>query len=137
MRHSLDKMARASQGVLSKYATFSGRASRSEFWWWCLTLILLLILCRIADHLISAPLLGGDIGPDESRLRPISWLFSVALIVPHIAVSARRLHDIGRTGWWLLIGLVPVIGPLLLIYFYLQPSSDDETAFGPRQQLRP
>lgn len=110
--------------VLSKYAIFSGRASRSEFWWWVLFTLIVIAATRLIDGAIVGPMLGFDSFQSEAG-QPLSLLVSLALLLPSIAVAARRLHDIGRSGWWLLIGLVPLIGWLVLIYFYIQPS--DET----------
>ncbi|MDP1741932.1 DUF805 domain-containing protein [Polaromonas sp.] len=89
----------------SKYATFSGRASRPEFWWF----FLFQILVSIAASML------GDI---------VAGLVSLALLLPALAVGARRLHDIGKSGWWQLI-MLTVIGFLLLIYWWAQPGSSD------------
>lgn len=87
---------------LSKYVTFSGRASRPEFWWFFLFQILASFV---------ASLLGDT----------VSGLVALALLLPALAVGARRLHDIGRTGWWQLL-LLTGIGVLLLIFWWAQPS---------------
>ncbi len=84
-----------------KYADFSGRASRSEFWWWILFVVL---LNAVAGFL-------GDI---------LSILVGLALLLPNIAITARRLHDTDKSGWWQLIALIPLIGWLILIYFCVQ-----------------
>ena len=89
----------------SKYATFSGRASRSEFWWF----FLFQILVSIAASML------GDV---------VAGLVSLAVLLPALAVGARRLHDIGKSGWWQLIMLTG-IGLLLLIYWWAQPASGD------------
>lgn len=89
----------------SKYATFSGRASRPEFWWFFLFQILISIVASMF----------GDI---------VNGLVSLALLLPALAVGARRLHDIGKSGWWQLI-MLTVIGLLLLIYWWVQPGSND------------
>jgi uncharacterized membrane protein YhaH (DUF805 family) len=90
----------------SKYATFSGRASRPEFWWF----FLFQIMVSIAASML------GDI---------VAGLVSLALLLPALAVGARRLHDIGKTGWWQLVMLTG-IGFLLLIYWWVQPGSNDD-----------
>ena len=89
----------------SKYATFSGRASRPEFWWF----FLFQILVSIAASML------GDV---------VAGLVSLAVLLPALAVGARRLHDIGKSGWWQLI-MLTVIGLLLLIYWWVQPASGD------------
>ncbi len=90
-------------GVLRKYAVFTGRAKRAEFWMY----VLLSIIIGYALGLLS---------------RSLSSFYSLAVFIPSIAVGARRLHDIGRSGWWQLIGIVPVIGAIVLIIFFAQPS---------------
>ena len=87
--------------LLNKYATFSGRARRSEYWWWYLFVTIVFLVASVIDRAIgftySDLTLGGG------------WLATIAAIVflvPNLAVGVRRLHDTGRSGWWLLIGLV-------------------------------
>jgi uncharacterized membrane protein YhaH (DUF805 family) len=122
-------MLQAVKTVLSKYATFSGRASRSELWWWILAVFILLIITRIIDGAVIAPTLGfSSFEPNAGQ--PLSLLVSLAFLLPNIAVGARRFHDIGKSGWWILIGLVPLVGTLVLIYFFVQPS-DDANEYGP------
>ena len=89
----------------AKYATFSGRASRPEFWWFFLFQILVSIVASML----------GDV---------VAGLVSLALLLAALAVGARRLHDIGKSGWWQLI-MLTVIGLLLLIYWWVQPASGD------------
>ncbi len=87
---------------LSKYATFTGRASRPEFWWFALFQILISI---------AASMLGDA----------VAGLVSLGLLLPALAVGTRRLHDIGKSGWWQLI-MLTVIGLLVLIYWWVQPT---------------
>ena len=89
----------------SKYADFSGRASLSEYWWFVLFLLL---------GAIVANLLGSTVG----------LIFSLATLVPALAAATRRLHDTHRSGWWLLIGLVPLLGQIILIVFLVQASRE-------------
>ncbi|MEP1199719.1 DUF805 domain-containing protein [Tateyamaria sp.] len=128
----MNSMKTAARTVLSKYATFSGRASRSEFWWWILAVFIVLIICQLIDGALILPLLGFEAFQAEGGT-PLSVIVSLLVILPNIAVAVRRLHDTGRVGWWLLIGLVPVIGALILIYFYVQPSEEETNQFGPPQ----
>ena len=98
----------------SKYATFKGRARRSEFWFWYLfTVIVGLILECI-------PVIGWIIG----------WIISIALIIPSWAVGARRLHDTGRSGWWQLLYLLPLVGAIILIIWWCQDSHAGENEYG-------
>lgn len=116
---TVDKMLLAVRTVLSKYATFSGRASRPEFWWWFLAVFLV----QIVTQLIDAALFGPA-GPDGTGGQPLSLLVSLVLFLPGLAVSARRLHDIGKNAWWLLLFLIPLIGFLVLLWFYTRPSDN-------------
>ncbi|BEP95309.1 hypothetical protein GmRootA79_36930 [Acidovorax sp. A79] len=92
----------AVKSCLTQYAGFSGRAVRSEFWWF--------FLFQVAVMVVASFL--GDV---------ISGIVSLALVLPALAVGARRLHDIGRSGWWQLLTLTG-IGVLVLIYWWVQPS---------------
>ena len=87
----------------SKYADFNGRAAKPEFWWW----MLFVFLASLGTGMIS-PMLSS--------------LFSLATLLPCLAVTTRRLHDVGRSGWWQLIVLVPLIGWIVLIYWCVQDS---------------
>lgn len=87
----------------SKYATFSGRSSRSAYWWWTLFYVLIIIGASIVDAAIKTPIIAG-----------LAWL---AFIIPNLAVLVRRLHDTDRSGWWVLIGFIPLIGAIVLIVF--------------------
>lgn len=84
-----------------KYADFSGRASRSEYWWFALFIVVGNILLSFVGH--SLPL-----------------LFALGTLLPSIAAAARRLHDSNRSGWIQLIGLIPIVGWLVVIYFLVQ-----------------
>jgi uncharacterized membrane protein YhaH (DUF805 family) len=112
-------MSEAVRSVLSKYTTFSGRAGRPEFWWWVLASLLASVVVNLLDYAIGM----GDV-------MPLSSIYGLAILLPQLAVSARRLHDIDRTGWWLLLALVPIIGWLVLIWFYIQPSTPGANRFG-------
>lgn len=118
----------AVNSVLSKYATFSGRATRAEFWRWVVVFVLLTVVSRIID----GALFGSSI-QDAFYVRdahqPVTSLLILALFLPNMALAVRRLHDIGRSGWWLLLMLIPLIGPLVLLYWYVQPSQEGANQF--------
>ncbi len=105
------------QEALRKYADFAGRSRRKEYWMFLLmNLIISLVLGVVA----------GMIG-----FRWIGYLYTVFVFIPSIAVGVRRLHDTGRSGWWLLIGLIPIIGVLILIYFFILDSASGDNEYGP------
>lgn len=87
----------------SKYAQFSGRSSRSAYWYWILFYVLVGIGASIVDAAIGTP-----------ALSILVWL---GFFIPNLAVLVRRLHDTDRSGWWVLIGLIPLIGVIVLIVF--------------------
>lgn len=110
--------------VLRNYVGFSGRAQRAEFWWFTLINVIISVILSLIDEGV------GTAGPDGGG-GLLSVLYALAVLLPGLAVGVRRLHDIGRTGWWVLIGLIPIIGQLVLIYFWVQDSEGDENRFGP------
>ncbi len=103
----------AIKGCLSRYATFRGRASRPEFWWYMLFWTLAVSITEVA--------LGN--GP--------SGLVFLALLLPGVAVTTRRLHDAGMSGWWQLVMPIPVFGLLFLLYWFVQPSQPSANKYGP------
>ena len=111
--------------VFSKYATFSGRARRSECWWWYLFVTIVFVVAGVIDR--AAGLTYGDTTYGGGWIASIAGL---ALLLPNLAVGVRRLHDTGRSGWWLLVGLVPIIGIVILLYFFVIDSEYDN-AYGP------
>jgi uncharacterized membrane protein YhaH (DUF805 family) len=110
--------------ALKNYAGFGGRAQRKEFWLY----ILFYVLFGTAVGLIEMML--GMRGP-EGQGGPLSLLYALAFLVPTIAVAVRRLHDSGRTGWWLLLGFIPILGALVLIFFYVLDSEPGDNPYGP------
>ena len=128
-------MTQAVTSVLSKYATFSGRAARSEYWWWALAYILILIVLGVIErNLLGSGSLettaaDGEVGVSVG-LGLLGGLWSLATLVPGIAVIARRLHDIDRSGWWQLIALIPLIGWLILIVWLCKRGTAGENRFG-------
>lgn len=108
----------------SKYATFSGRAARSEFWWFTLFAVATNMVLSIIDAIIFGPLVGGQ------DISVLGALFSLAIIIPSIAVGVRRLHDLGKSGWWYLIILIPILGALVLLFFFVQKGTDGANEYG-------
>jgi len=110
--------------VLKKYAVFSGRARRKEFWMFALfNFIIVVVLFIIAYFLIAAT---------HSRL-PIAlpYLYDLAIILPGLGLTVRRLHDTGRSGWWFLIVLIPFIGGIVLFVFEVLDSQPGDNQYGP------
>lgn len=109
--------------LTEKYADFEGRARRSEFWYFALFNIIAAIVINIV-----AGILTNVIGEAAAFL---GLLYSLATLLPNLSVAARRLHDTGRSGWWQLIGIIPLIGFIVLLIFYTQDSSFDRNEYGP------
>lgn len=122
-------MITAVKTVLGKYATFDGRAPRPEYWWWILAMVILYTILGVIDGAVIAPMLGFEAFQAEAA-QPLSLVAALVLLLPNVALSVRRLHDTDRSGWWLLLGLVPVIGSLVLLVFYLLPSTPGPNRFG-------
>lgn len=122
-------MSTAVRHVLSNYAVFSGRAPRSEYWWWILAIVIFFAVLGLIEGALIAPMMGFEAFQPEAG-RPLSLVFSLGLLLPNIAVSVRRLHDTDRSGWWLLLALIPLLGSLVLIFFYVQPGTDGANRFG-------
>ena len=106
----------------NKFAVFSGRASRSEFWFFALFCLLAGIITSIIDVMI--------LGYPYEENGPINLIFSVALIIPSISVAARRLHDINKSGWWQLLWIT-IIGGILLIIWHATEGENKKNKFGP------
>jgi len=115
--------------VLSKYATFQGRAARPEYWWWVLATLILFIALGLLDGVIFAPMMGYEAFSEDAG-QPLSFFASLALLLPNLAVAVRRLHDTDRSGWWLLLGFIPLIGTLVLLFFMIQRGTDGANRFG-------
>ena len=88
------------------YADFNGRSRRSEYWW-----------ATLAISIIGA-VVGGILGD-------LSWIWTLAIMIPSLAICVRRLHDIGKSGWWYLIGLIPLVGGIILIVWFCKDSTED------------
>ncbi len=105
--------------ALKKYADFTGRATRKQYWMFVLFYAIIYAVLAVIDVLLGTLFLAV--------------VYSLVFLIPNISIAARRLHDTGRTGWWQLIGIVPVIGLIVLIFFLVQESQDDNE-YGPRPE---
>ncbi len=94
-----------------KYFEFKGRASRSEFWWFYLFIVIVLVIALLISKVIY-------------------YILVLALLLPSIGVAVRRLHDSNMSGWWVLLNLIPLVGPLILIYFYVIQGTPGANNYG-------
>ncbi|WP_435971832.1 DUF805 domain-containing protein [Streptomyces sp. Qhu_M48] len=109
--------------VIKKYAVFSGRARRKEFWMFELFNIIIAIVLAVIGVALDFSLL--------------STLYSLAVFLPSLGVTIRRLHDTNRSGWWILIGLIPLVGAIILIVFAATEGDQHENEHGPNPKLAP
>lgn len=101
----------------ANYVTFSGRARRSEYWFWTLFSVLVSVVASVISN--------------AAHTQIISYVASLALFLPGLAVAVRRLHDTSRTGWWVLIAFVPLVGAIVLLVFMVMDSTPGDNAWGP------
>lgn len=109
--------------VLKKYAVFEGRAHRTEFWMFVLVSVVISIVLGIVDAII-----GTTAGAGGGLLQGI---YGLAVLIPSLAVGARRLHDIDRSGWWQLLGLIPLVGIIILIVWWAKEGDRGPNPHGP------
>jgi uncharacterized membrane protein YhaH (DUF805 family) len=101
----------------SNYVNFSGRAIRSEYWYWVLFIVLAEIVTAIIDYVLG--------------YQVTTTLFGLAVLLPGLAVTIRRLHDLDRTGWWFLLAFIPIVGWIILIVWYCTEGTRGSNRFGP------
>jgi uncharacterized membrane protein YhaH (DUF805 family) len=109
--------------VMKKYAVFNGRARRKEYWYFVLFYIIITIVLVVIDRVIGSFSAEAGIGL-------LGGLYTLAVLIPSIAVAVRRLHDTDRSGWWLLIALIPLIGAIVLLVFLVQDGKPGENQYG-------
>ena len=102
--------------VKDNYFNFEGRASRYEFWWFWLIAIIISCICSCIDSIIGFAICSG--------------IVSLALLLPNLGIAVRRLHDINRSGWWLLLSLIPLIGTIILLIWAIQKGDESANDFG-------
>jgi uncharacterized membrane protein YhaH (DUF805 family) len=110
--------------ALKKYAVFTGRARRAEFWYFNLFMFLLSIVVMFLDWVLGLSKAFGGLGA-------LAVILGLATLLPSLAVTVRRLHDTGRSGWFIFIGLIPLVGAIVLLVFYVQDSQPGENEYGP------
>ncbi|MBV7407619.1 DUF805 domain-containing protein [Maritimibacter sp. DP1N21-5] len=106
-----------------KYADVNGRAQRSEFWWFVLFIFLGSLVASALDAMLFAPVAGTT--------GPLNLIFTLITIVPAVTVTARRLHDTDRSGWWQLLLLIPIVGFLVILWWTATKGTDGPNRFGP------
>jgi uncharacterized membrane protein YhaH (DUF805 family) len=120
----------AIQSGFSNYANFNGRAPRSAYWWWWLFTVLVSLVAQFLDRGLGLAPMAME--PNYGlRAGLISGIASLVLLLPSLAVAVRRLHDTDRSGWWLLIAIIPIIGWLVLIFFFASPGTLGPNRYGP------
>ncbi len=102
---------------LGKYATFSGRAQRSEYWWF----VLFNFIGSIILNIIDTAIIG---------MPALSIVWALGLLLPALSVSVRRMHDLDKSGWWILVAFIPLLGFILIIYWFVQRGSEGPNRFG-------
>ncbi|MBF9131979.1 DUF805 domain-containing protein [Plantactinospora sp. S1510] len=116
----------AVRSALSQYVGFGGRARRAEYWWFFLFLILVGIVTSILDAALGTDFKGSGVSDGL-----LSLIANLALFLPALALAVRRLHDTDRSGWWVLIGLIPLVGAIVLLVFFVQDGTPGPNRFGP------
>jgi len=111
----------AIQAGFRNYVNFSGRASRSEYWWW----VLFVVIVGIVASFIDISIVGN------AQFGPVGGLTSLALLLPNIGISVRRLHDRDKSGWFILIGLIPLVGAIILLVWFVQRGTVGGNQYGP------
>jgi uncharacterized membrane protein YhaH (DUF805 family) len=114
--------------VLRQYVDFAGRARRKEYWMFTLVNVIISIVLASIDSVLEISVLTVGI---------LGLIYSLTVLLPNLAVSVRRLHDTGRSGWWLLIGLIPLIGTIVLIVFFATEGERQPNAYGPDPKAVP
>lgn len=114
--------------VLKKYLVFSGRARRKEFWYFQLISLFFILLLTFIESAITAKVFD----PESAMAVKV---YCVGMFLPAIGVTVRRLHDTGRSGWWSLIGIIPIVGLLVLAIFLLLDSQAGKNSYGPNPKF--
>ena len=109
--------------AISRFARFNGRASRAEYWYFFLAVLLLNVALTLLGLVFSESVLGD-------LIELLSGVLLLFVLMPSISIGVRRLHDVNKSGWWYLLILVPLIGPLVLLYWAIQVSDAGSNAYG-------
>ncbi|MCQ2202552.1 MAG: DUF805 domain-containing protein [Bacteroidales bacterium] len=116
------------KAVFENYANFSGRARRKEYWYFCLTLFILNMLMQVVSAISSVESSSSILVLGLSIVLLLAYM---CLIIPNISLSIRRLHDIGKSGWYLLIGFIPLVGGIILLVWFCREGETGPNKWGP------
>lgn len=105
--------------IQQNYCNFSGRASRSQYWWYCLFTFIL------------TAVIGIVFCWSQNALNIVTGIVNLALLLPGLGLAVRRLHDIDKSGWWLLLAFIPLIGAIILIIWFCKDSQMEPNEYGP------
>ena len=111
------------RAIKDNYCNFNGRASRSEYWWYCLFAVILGVVISVLFSF------------SQTAVSVVSGIVNLALLLPSLGLCVRRLHDVGKSGWWIFLAFIPVIGAIVLIIWFCQPRQPQTTAYGPGPNL--
>jgi len=107
--------------VLKKYAEFTGRARRTEYWMFFLINLIIAVILVVVEMAVFA-------GPGV-----LYGIYMLAILLPALGVTVRRLHDTGRTGWWVLVWLIPIVGPIVILVFMVLDSQPGDNEYWPKR----
>lgn len=113
------------------YVKFDGRASRSAYWWWALFVFIVGIVANVLDGVFGLQQFREFNGQMYAAGGVISGLATLALLLPNLSVTIRRLHDTDRSGWWWFIVIIPVVGWIIYLYFMIARGTPGPNRFGP------
>lgn len=121
--------------VLKQYTRFNGRARRKEFWYFALINFLISLFLNILPALFASFAqqsngISDGMASVVVTMGLLGRIYSLGVLLPSFAVTIRRLHDVGKSGWWCLISIIPIIGILILLYFLVQDSEPGANRFG-------
>ena len=119
------KFSEAVKTCFSKYCCFTGRARRSEYWYWVLFDFIVTFVVAFIGGFIQ-----GVSGTESQITNVLTSIVSLAFLLPGLGVEVRRLHDIGKKGWFILLSLIPLVGAIILIVWACKPGDVGENAFG-------
>lgn len=123
----------AIQSGFQNYVNFEGRSGRAAYWWWVLFTVIVSVVAGIIDRAIGSSVVTTPeaAGMTSTGIGVITSIASLLLFLPSLAVAVRRLHDTDRSGWWVLLNVIPFIGWIIVVIMLLQPGSLGLNRYGP------